>query len=117
MDRLFPLFMLLGFLSPCAAIVSAFLLYAHHCKRIEPERRIPGIAFALVVFVCGALGGLFGLSWGIDRACYGPTEPNLCGVWGFFVTGPIAFGLAIFAAGLALSLVRPRPEPAGGDSH
>ena len=115
MDKLFPFFMLLGFLSPCAAIVSAFLFYARHRHRVEPHRRIPGLAYALAVIVCGAAGGFFGLFWGIDRACYGPKAPNLCGLWGFFVTGPLGLALAIFAVGLALSLMRPAATTGGGN--
>ena len=107
MDKLFPLFMLLGFLSPCAAIVSAFL----------PDRRVPAVAFALAVIVCGAIGGYFGLFFGIERACYGPTARNLCGLWGFFVTGPIALALTILTLGLALSLIQPMPKPDDENSN
>ena len=110
MDRLFPLFMLLGFSSPCAAIVCAFLFYARHRNRIEPDRRVPAIAFALAAIVCGAVAGYFGLFWGIAQACDGPKAPNLCGMWGFLVTGPIALASGIFAMGLALSLIRPAPR-------
>ena len=117
MDKLFPIFMLLGFLMPCAAIVSAFLFYAHHRNRIEPDRRIPAVAFALAVIVCGAIGGYFGLLFGIERACYGPAAPNLCGLWGFLVTGPIAFALTILTLGLALSLIQPMPKPDDENSN
>ena len=109
--------MLLGFVSPCAAIASAFIFYARHRSRIEPHRRVPAIAFALAVIVCGSIGGYFGLFFGIEQACYGPTAPNLCGLWGFFVAGPIALALAIFAVGLALSLMQPVAKSDGNDPH
>jgi MFS family permease len=111
MDKLFPVLMLLGFLSPCAAIVSAVVFYARHRNRIELSRRVPAIAFAMAVIVCGAIGGYFGMVFGISQACYGPTASNMCWVWGFFVTGPISFALAVLLVGLALSLVRPVPKP------
>ena len=107
MDKFFPVFMLLGFLSPLAAIVGAIVFYGRHRDRVEPDRRIPVGAYVLAVIACGALAGFFGLFWGIDQACYGPTAPNLCGLWGFFVTGPIAFALAVLAVGLVLSLIPP----------
>jgi hypothetical protein len=112
-DNLFPVFMLLGFVSPCAAIVAAFVSYARHRNRIELDRRVPAGAFALAVIVCGAIGGYFGFVFGISQACYGPTASNMCWVWGFFVTGPISFALAVLLVGLALSLVRPAPKPDG----
>src|SRR5437762_13925711 len=107
----------LWLLLPCAAIVSAFVFYARHRNRIEPHRRVPVLAFALAVIVCGAVAGYFGMVFGIAQACYGPTAPNLCGLWGIFVTGPMSFALAIFLVGLALSLVRPPPKPAGDNSN
>ena len=109
--------MLLWLLLPCAAIVSAFVFYARHRNRIEADRRIPAIVFALAVIVCGALGGYFGMVFGVSQACYGPTAPNLCGLWGIFVTGPISFALAILLVGLALSLVRPGPKPDDDNSN
>lgn len=99
--------MLLGFLSPLAAIVGAIALYGRHRDRVEPDRRIPVGAYVFAVIAGGVVAGFFGLFWGIGQACYGPTAPNLCGLWGFFVTGPMAFALAVLAIGLALSLIPP----------
>jgi len=100
-------FMLLALLSPLAAIAGAIVSFARYRNRVEPDRRIPVSAYVFAVIACGAVAGFFGFGWGIDHACYGPTAPNLCGLWGFFVTGPIAFALAVAGVGLVLSLIPP----------
>jgi uncharacterized iron-regulated membrane protein len=107
MVNLFPVLMLLGLISPFAALLSAVLFYARHRSRVEPRRRVPAIAYTLAVIVCGLIAGYFGLILGIMLACNSPTSSNLCGLWGFFVTGPLSCALAIFLIGLAVSLVRP----------
>jgi len=97
--------MMLGFLSPFAAIIASFFFYARHRKLIEPERRVPIVAYVLALIIFGGIAGYAGIFLGIALAC--PKAGNLCGLFGFFVTGPILFSLAIFVCGLALSLVRP----------
>jgi hypothetical protein len=111
MVKLFPLLMFLGLISPLVALLSALLFYTRHCDRVEPERRVPGIAYLLAVIVCGVIAGYFGVIFGISLACNSPTSSNLCGLWGFFVTGPLIMALAIFLVGWSLSLVRPASKP------
>jgi hypothetical protein len=105
--KLFPLLVFLGLISPLVAFFSAFVFYLRHRDRVEPERRVPGIAYVLAVIVCGVIAGYFGLIFGISLACNSSTSSNLCGLWGFFVTGPFTMALAIFLVGCSLSLVRP----------
>jgi len=117
MDKLFPTLMMLGFVAPIAAIVAAIILYARHCNRVGPERRVPAVAFVVAIIVCGGIAGYLGLILGIRQACSVPKVANLCGLWGFFVTGPIACAAAIVMAGAMLSLRRPtprRPQPQPG---
>jgi hypothetical protein len=109
--KLFPLLMILGPVSPLVALLFAVLFYNRHRNRIEPERRVPGIAYVLAVIVCGVISGCFGVIFGIQLACDSPASSNLCGLWGFFVTGPLLMALAIFLIGWSLSLVRPASEP------
>jgi hypothetical protein len=71
----FPLLIFLGFISPLIALVSALVFYAHHRERVEPERRVPVIAFILVLIACGVGAGLFGLYLGLELACK-PPEPR-----------------------------------------
>jgi hypothetical protein len=111
MDKFFLPLTFVGFVSPIAAIVAAFVLYARHCDRVEPERRVPVIGYILAIVVCGAIGGYLGLGFGIHQACYGPEAPNLCGLWGFFVTGPISFALAILLAAIVVSSIGPAQQP------
>jgi hypothetical protein len=110
-EKLFPLLMFLGLISPLVALLSAVLFYNRHRDRVEPERRVPGIAYGLAVIICGVISGYFGLIFGIQLACNSPTSSNLCGLWGFFVTGPLLMALAIFLIGWSLSLVRPASKP------
>jgi hypothetical protein len=109
--KLFPVLMFIGLISPLVALVSTVLFYAHHRARVEPERRVSTVAYVLAVIVCAVIGGCFGLYFGIRLACNSPTSSNLCGLWGFFVTGPLLMAVAIFLVGLAVSLVRPAPKP------
>jgi hypothetical protein len=104
--KLFPLLMILGLISPLVALVFAFVFYSRHRDRVEAERCVPGIAYILAVIVCGIIAGYLGLISGINLACSSPTSGNLCGLWGFFVTGPLTMALAIFLVGCSLSLVR-----------
>jgi hypothetical protein len=92
-------------LSPGPAIGFAAWSYLQHCKdRPDPQRRIPGLAYALVVLVFAIGGFFFGMIRGIDWACSEPAG-NLCGLTGVFVSGPLAAALAIsFIGGLILLL-------------
>ena len=85
--------MFLGILFPLVAIVFSFIFYFIHRDRIEPARRVPAVAYVLALIVCGGVAGYAGLVFGIMLAC--PKAGNLCGLFGFFVTGPISLSLAI----------------------
>ena len=106
MDKLFPALMLLGLVSPLAAIAGAFIFYGRHCNRVGPERRVSELAYVAAVAVFGTAGGFFGLFLGIDKACYGPKAGDLCGLWGFFVTGPIFFAMAVLLVGISISSIQ-----------
>ena len=107
LDKLFPFLMILGFISPVISIAAALIFYAVHCHRIEPERRVRAVTYILWLIAGGGIAGFFGWIFGLSAACSSPQSSNLCGFWGFFVTGPLSFSLAIFFVGLALFLVRP----------
>jgi hypothetical protein len=110
--NLFPLLWALAFLSPIVAIFFAVRLYAIHCRR-RPERgrRFPIVAYILILLVCAVVAFPFGAFWGISQACSTPASGNLCGLFGFFVTGPFASSLAIFLVGGLIALL-PADEPA-----
>ena len=63
--KLFPLLVFLGLISPLVAFLFAFVFYFRHRDRVEPERRVPGVAYVLAVIVCGVIAGYFGLIFGI----------------------------------------------------
>jgi hypothetical protein len=104
-DKLFPLLWVLAFLSPVVAIFLAVRFYALHCLcRPKPGRRFPLVAYVLVLLVCAIIAYLGGLFFGISAACSAPESGNLCGLFGFFVTGPLAASLAIFLVGWLVML-------------
>jgi hypothetical protein len=110
-DKLFPFLMFFGLISPLVALLSAVLFYNRHRDRVEPERRVGGIAYFLAVIIGGVISAYVGVIFGIQLACSSPTSSNLCGLWGFFVTGPLLMALAVFLIGWSLSLVRPASKP------
>jgi hypothetical protein len=110
--NLFPLLWVLAFLSPIAAIFLAARFYAvHRRRRPEPGRHLPLVAYVLVLLVCAIVVFPFGTFFGISQACAPPGAGNLCGLFGFFVTGPFAFSLAIFLVAGLIALL-PADEPA-----
>jgi hypothetical protein len=104
LGNLFPLLWALAFLSPMVAIFCAARFYAAHCRRRpRPERRLPLIAYVLLLLVSAILGFWLGTIFGISLAC--PALGNLCGLFGVFVTGPFALSLAIIVvSGLIMFL-------------
>lgn len=101
---------LLAFLSPLLATVGATVLYGRYCrKRPEADRRLRGMAYALILLACAVAAYGIGVLLGIGWAC--PSAGNLCGLAGFFVVGPVASALAILLVGSfltgALSKTRP----------
>jgi hypothetical protein len=112
---LFPLLWALAFLSPMVAIFCAARFYAVHCRRRpKPERRLPLVAYVLLLLVCAILAFWPGTIYGFSLAC--PGFGNLCGLFGVFVTGPFASSLAIIVvSGLIMFLPAdeaPPPTPA-----
>jgi hypothetical protein len=104
-ENLFLPGMVLGFASPFIAIVFAVVLYARHRRLIEAEGRVPIVAYVLAAIIFAGIAGFCGMLWGVRVAC--PEAGNLCGLFGVFVTGPIAALLAVILVGLALSLIQP----------
>ncbi|HET7594342.1 MAG TPA: hypothetical protein VFK49_02750 [Stellaceae bacterium] len=93
------LWFVLCLLSPGLAIGSAAVFYALHCKkRPDPERRIPALAYALLLLVCAIAGYSLGMIYGIEWACSRPAG-NLCGLAGVFIAGPLVAAFAIFLVG------------------
>lgn len=115
--KLFPLLWFLAFLSPLAAIFFAIRFYAvHRRRRPERGRHMPAAAFTIILLVCAVIAFPFGMIFGASAACSSPGWGNLCGLFGVFVTGPLASSLAIvIVASLIAALPADEPEltPAG----
>src|SRR3954453_2635365 len=108
-STIFLLLWVLGFLSPIPATGCAVVFYSRHC-RARPEHQLPGIAYVLILLVCAIIAFLFGMFYGISLACSSPKCGNLCGLFGFFVTGPFASSLAILLIGGLVMLLPPDQE-------
>ena len=99
---LISLLWLLAFLSPLLAAGCAVVLYARYCRsRADADRRLNGPAYALILLACALVAYLLGAQLGISHAC--PSAGNLCGLAGFFVTGPAASSVAILVVASLLT--------------
>lgn len=106
LETLSSLLLALGFFSPVVAIICAVIFYARHCRAYpNKEGRIPVIAYILALLVCAGIAFFIGLQFGISWACSSPWGGNLCGLFGVFVSGPVAAALAIFVVGASTMLL------------
>jgi len=104
----------LGFASPVVAIAFAAYFYARHCDACpNPETRISVITYIFALIICALIAFFLGLQYGIAWACSSQWGGNLCGLVGFFFTGPAAAALAIFFLGVSVLLVRADKHPNG----
>jgi hypothetical protein len=105
--RLIPFSFAVGFFSPVVAIVCAVFFYVRHCAACpNPETRISAVAYILALIICATIAFFFGLHYGIAWACSSGWGGNLCGLVGFFFTGPTAAALAIFLVSVLLVCFR-----------
>ena len=96
----------LAFLSPVVALFCAAQFFAVHCRRRpSPERRLPLVAYVLLLLACAILAFPIGTIYGVSLACSDPNFGNLCGLFGFLVTGPIASSLAIILVSALISFL------------
>jgi hypothetical protein len=114
-EKLFGPLMIVGLISPISALVAAMILFARHCDRVQPKRRVPAIVFVLAMLISGAIVGYSGFLFGLNQAC--PQWGNLCGLWPILVTGPISLGLGILLVGIMVSLIPPAPRSADRNSN
>ena len=97
----------IALVSPVVASACAVVFYARHCNAFpNAEDRISLLAYVLVLLVCAVIAFFFGLEYGIRWACSSRSGGNLCGLAGFFISGPIAAALAIFFAAAVMTFSR-----------
>ncbi len=100
----------LAMFAPSVAIPVALLCYIYHRRRIEPERLVPAVAYAVAVVMWGGIAGSVGFGVG-TRPCSFSAAGNLCDL-GAFLTGMVTGSVAMLSVALALILlVRPVPRP------
>ena len=67
-------------------------------------------AYSLILLISAVVAYLLGLSVGIDLACVRYPSGNLCGLFGFIVTGPLASSLAIVLVSSLMTLADREPS-------
>ena len=92
---------ILAVASPVAAFITAMVLYDRHCERVGPGREANGCLFIVALIAGAVVGMFFGCLFGVAAAC-GPNAGNLCGLFGFFITGPFGAAVLIILVSLAL---------------
>src|SRR3954453_20048912 len=105
-DTLFSILLIVGLLAPIASIIGAVIFYLQHSNRVGRENRVPVLVYIAAITICGPIGGYLGLTYGIAKACGRPNAGNLCGFWGFFVTGPITFSATVLLVSKLASTAR-----------
>jgi hypothetical protein len=103
-DWLFLSLFLLAVLSLPAALACAVFFY-----RTETAH-FGCFAYGLILLIFAVVAYLLGLSVGIDLACVRYPSGNLCGLFGFIVTGPLASSLAIVLASSLMTLADKEPS-------
>jgi hypothetical protein len=112
LSNLLPLLWALGCLSPVVAGVCAAFFYGRHRRaRPDAERHLSVVAYIALLLVCAVVAYPIGALLGIPWACSVDTG-NLCGLHAFFVVGPFASALAIFAVGGLIASLPADVEPA-----
>jgi hypothetical protein len=103
-DWLFLSLFLLAVLSLPAALACAVFFYR------TGTAYLGWFAYSLILLISAVVAYLLGLSVGIDLACVRYPSGNLCGLFGFIVTGPLASSLAIVLASSLMTLADKEPS-------
>ena len=83
------LLLIAGVFSPLVGIAAAVYYYIKYRDAPEPKRRPSAFLYALGVLGIAILAFLVGCFAGISVACRSPAAGNLCGLWGFLISGPL----------------------------
>jgi len=103
-DWLFLSLLLLAVLSLPTALACAVFFYR------TGTGYLGWFGYSLMLLISAVLAYLLGLSVGIDLACVRYPSGNLCGLFGFIVTGPFASSLAIVLASGLMTLADREPS-------
>jgi hypothetical protein len=99
---LFAVLLLLAIISVPVAIACAIFFYRGETAHVGC------LAYALILIVCAPIAYVFALSFGIELACVWYPSGNLCGLVGFFITGPLAASVTIILVAKLLGGSRKR---------
>jgi hypothetical protein len=98
MDELLIALIVAALVSPVFAVGFAIYCYWRYRKGPQPKRPFHIAGLILALLVAAPVFYWLGSGLGISVACSSTTSSNLCGLFGFFVLGPIAAALAIIIA-------------------
>ena len=83
-------FLLIGaLLSPLFGLGAAVHYYLSYRDAPEPKRRPSTMLYALGIVAAAVIPFPIGIFAGIEVACGIPNAGNLCGLWGYFIAGPL----------------------------
>jgi phosphotransferase system glucose/maltose/N-acetylglucosamine-specific IIC component len=102
MDDLLTALLVVALISPAFAIGFSAYYYRLYRRAPQPKRHVPIASFILALLVSALVFYWLGTGVGIGLAC-SSTSSNLCGLFGFFVLGPIVSSLAIVVVAKVLS--------------
>ena len=103
-DWLFLILLLLALLSLPTALACAVFFYR------TGTAYVGWLAYSLIVLIFAVVAYVLGVSVGIDLACVRYPSGNLCGLFGVFVTGPLASSLAIVLVSSLMTLADREPS-------
>ena len=102
MDELLTILLVVALISPVFAIGFAIHYYRLNRKASQPKQPFPIVGFILALLVSALVFYWLGVGLGISVAC-SSSSSNLCGLFGFFVLGPVASSIAIIVVAKILS--------------
>ena len=98
-----PLHIQLIMYSPIIGLAIATFLYVRYRRPARTGKPLSAFVYFPIVAIAGFAGFHGGKFSGILIACVVPEEPgNLCGLFGYFVTGPAACTLVMILTGFFL---------------
>ena len=97
-DTLIIALFVVALFSPAVAIGFAFYYYMLYRNAPHPKRSDPVAGLLLAILVSGLVFYWLGTNLGIGVACSSASASNLCGLFGYFVLGPIASAIGIIFA-------------------
>jgi hypothetical protein len=95
MDAPYTVLLIAAMLSPIFAIGFATYYYRLFRRAPEPKLAVPAVAFIAILLISALISYFLGIGIGVEVACSSASSGNLCGLFGYFVLGPLFSSLSI----------------------